>query len=250
MSAAARAAASAIEDAPRSQNARAEDPRPSRFLPAHRRALTPVDSPPACFPLPLPADAIAALKPALNKAMVASAASNAALDAVCKDMLAVYPAGGELRGSLEALVSRSDAVTGHAGIDAARGVVDEALAKQVEEKVKAVKALVDSRAHLRSEDQHYTEKLARISAGAADPASQKRVEENKQKHKEIQDKFAAVVAEIEPLLASLDADIAAMTEGPFREFISALGASARALCAELQGGLDGVPGAGGPVPAA
>jgi hypothetical protein len=40
----------------------------------------------------------------------------------------------------------------------------------VDEKIKAVKALVDSRAHLREEVDHYTKKLSEIEPGAgADP---------------------------------------------------------------------------------
>jgi hypothetical protein len=186
--------------------------------------------------------AVAQLKKTLAEAALRAGACGAALDAVHSDMRALYPAGGELAPALNSLCGRSEAVTGHAGLDAASKELGELLVQHVDEKIKAVKALVDSRAHLREEVDHYTKKLAEIEPGAgADPAKMKRVAENKVKLADTKGSFDSTEAALVPVLASLDADLAAMTGEPFRKYLATAKAGAQALVAELQQGLAGVP---------
>jgi DNA repair ATPase RecN len=186
--------------------------------------------------------AVALLKRTLADASLKAGACNAALDAVHSDMRALYPAGGELAPALSSLCGRAEAVTGHAQLDGATKELGELLVQQVDEKIKAVKALVDTRALLREEVDHYTKKLAEIEPGAgADPAKMKRVAENKVKLADTKSKFEATEAAIIPVLATLDADLAAMTGEPFRKYLVTAKASAQALANELQQGLAGVP---------
>ena len=186
------------------------------------------------------AAAIGALKPALANAMKTNAAANAMLDSVLNDMRALYPASGELAGSLASLCGRNEAITSHAAIDEARAAVDDSVAK-VEEKVKQVAKLVEERATLRAEVTHYNKKLESISVDATDPVVVKRVEENKIKLKTTESKFAEACDLAAPMLASLDADLAALTGEPFRGFLAASRDASASLVSELQQGLAGVP---------
>jgi DNA repair ATPase RecN len=187
-------------------------------------------------------EATLALKRAVTAAAQASGACNAALDQVHTDMRTLYPASGELAPALSSLCGRSEAVTSHAAMDAATADLTQQLVQQVEEKIKAVKALVDARAQLREEVAHYTKKLAEIEPGAgADPAKVKRVAENKVKLAEMQKNFESTEAAVVPVLASLDADLAAMTGDHFRGYLVAAKGAAQALASELQQGLEGVP---------
>ena len=187
-------------------------------------------------------EAVAAVKRALAAAAQNSGACNAALDNVHNDMRTLYPASGELAAALSSLCGRSEAVTSHAAMDAATAELSQQLVQQVDEKIKAVKALVDSRAHLREEVDHYTKKLAEIEPGAgADPAKLKRVAENKVKLSDTKTNFETTEAALVPVLTTLDADLASMTGDHFRRYLDAARGAAQSLAGELQQGLAGVP---------
>jgi len=186
--------------------------------------------------------AVAALKRALAAAKTSAGACSAALDSVHNDMRALYPAGGELAPALGSLCGRSEAVTSHAAVDAATAELEQQLVQQVDEKIKAVKALVDSRAQLREEVEHYTKKLAEIEPGAgADPAKLKRVADNKTKLGDTKTNFESTDAALVPVLATLDADLAGLTGDHFRRYLQAVKGASQALATELQQGLEGVP---------
>lgn len=183
-----------------------------------------------------------ALKPAVTNAAKTTAACNAALDAVHTDMRAVYPASGELAPALNSLCGRSEAVTQAAALKAAEDELKEVLLKQVDVKIQEVKTLVDTRAQLREEVDHYVKKLSEIKPTAGqDPVKLKRVEENEKKLSDTKEKFATTEAALLPVLASLDADLAALTGGPFAKYLSSLKDATHAIVNELQQGLAGVP---------
>ena len=187
------------------------------------------------------ATSLAAVKPALNRASQANSAANAALEAVFNDMRTLYPSSGSLAPSLDSLGERTETMFAHDAFDDAKSELENVLTTKVHEKLTNVRTQVDLRAHLREEVSHYEEKLSRISTGAVDPAAIKRVEENKVKLKDHQDKFAACKDALEPVLLSLDSDLAALLQEPVKKFIEVNAAEANKQVTEIRNGLNAVP---------
>jgi hypothetical protein len=187
------------------------------------------------------ATALATVKPALNRSSQANSAANAALEAVFNDMRALYPSTGSFAPSLDSLGERTEAMFAHESYDESKGNLENVLSTKVNEKLTSVRTQVDLRAHLREEVSHYEEKLGRISTGAVDPAAIKRVEENKVKLKDHQDKFTACKDALEPVLASLDSDLAGLLQEPVKKFVEVNAKDASTQAAEIRNGLNAVP---------
>jgi DNA repair ATPase RecN len=136
-----------------------------------------------------------------------------ALGGVHEGMAQVYPGAEPLVPVLVSLIGRAPLIAAHDGLSAAQTELEASLT-QVDEKLKVLAAMVQERAHFREEVQHYKDKLAKLENK---PDAGPKIEENKAKLADMENKFHTNNGELVPMMEALDADLARLTTDSFQK---------------------------------